>query len=60
MYEALKNPPLAFVDIIRRHFWMKRFEVEAQVEEWIREERELKSTLANKLEVSWVFKINVV
>lgn len=31
---------------------MKRFEVEAQVEEWIREERELKSTLANKLEVS--------
>lgn len=35
MLEQLRNPPKAFENVIRRHFWLKRDEIHEQVTEWI-------------------------
>ncbi|KAI6224535.1 UBC core domain-containing protein [Aphelenchoides fujianensis] len=40
MLEMLRKPPAAFVDVIRRHFWLKRDEICLQIQGWIRETRE--------------------
>ncbi|KAF7639067.1 UBIQUITIN_CONJUGAT_2 domain-containing protein [Meloidogyne graminicola] len=37
MVEQLRNPPKAFADIVRLHFWMKRDIICNQVEAWIEE-----------------------
>lgn len=31
----LKNPPRAFQDVTQQHFWLKRAEIAAQVDDWI-------------------------
>ncbi|KAL7076726.1 hypothetical protein ACQ4LE_003795 [Meloidogyne hapla] len=35
MVEQIRNPPKAFTEIVRSHFWMKRDEICDQVEAWI-------------------------
>ena len=37
MLEQVRNPSPCFRDVIERHFWLKRHEIMAQVEEWISE-----------------------
>ena len=44
MLEHLRNPPLCFADVIRRHFFIKRHEVIEQCDGWIRELQETTST----------------
>lgn len=41
MIEQLRKPPAPFADVIRRHFWLKRDEICLQIQEWIREMKEL-------------------
>ncbi|CAD5206748.1 unnamed protein product [Bursaphelenchus okinawaensis] len=41
MIEALRNPPKAFEDVIKRHFWIKRDEICAQINDWIKETKEM-------------------
>ena len=35
MIEMIRHPPKAFADVVHKHFWLKRDEIIAQVEEWI-------------------------
>ncbi|CAK5092009.1 unnamed protein product [Meloidogyne enterolobii] len=35
MVEQIRNPPKAFAEIVKSHFWMKRDEICVQVEAWI-------------------------
>ncbi|XP_013417535.1 baculoviral IAP repeat-containing protein 6 [Lingula anatina] len=37
MLEMLKNPTPCLKEVIHKHFWLKRREITAQVEEWIQE-----------------------
>ncbi|KAH7687887.1 Ubiquitin-conjugating enzyme family protein, partial [Aphelenchoides avenae] len=40
MTDTLRNPPPAFENVIRRHFWLKSDEICEQVEQWIIELQE--------------------
>ncbi|CAF1073577.1 unnamed protein product [Rotaria sp. Silwood1] len=44
MLEQLRSPPACFVDVIRRHFFLKRNEIIDQCEAWIHELQETSST----------------
>ncbi|VDN00794.1 unnamed protein product [Thelazia callipaeda] len=35
--EMIRHPPVAFTDILRKHFWLKRNEIQSQVSKWISE-----------------------
>uniref|UniRef100_A0A915DIM1 UBC core domain-containing protein n=1 Tax=Ditylenchus dipsaci TaxID=166011 RepID=A0A915DIM1_9BILA len=48
MLEQLQRPPLAFEDVIKKHFWLKKDEIEGQVNKWI---SETDTTKSNKLKV---------
>ena len=37
MLEQLRYPSACFRDVTERHFWLKRHEISAQIEEWISE-----------------------
>ncbi|KHN86885.1 Baculoviral IAP repeat-containing protein 6 [Toxocara canis] len=37
MLEMIRHPPVAFRDVVMRHFWLKRDEIISQITEWIRE-----------------------
>ncbi|ESN99491.1 hypothetical protein HELRODRAFT_113622 [Helobdella robusta] len=37
MLEMIKNPPLAFKQIIQWHFWLKKDEIVSQIESWVQE-----------------------
>lgn len=32
MLEMMRNPSVAFIDVIKKHFWLKRHEIVEQVE----------------------------
>uniref|UniRef100_A0A158R584 UBIQUITIN_CONJUGAT_2 domain-containing protein n=1 Tax=Syphacia muris TaxID=451379 RepID=A0A158R584_9BILA len=37
MLEMIRHPPIAFEDIVRKHFWFKRHEITSQITNWIKE-----------------------
>ena len=37
MLEMMRSPPAPFASVIRRHFWLKKDEITAQIDGWIKE-----------------------